>query len=389
MSKPRLLFLTSRFPFPLEKGDKLRAYHFIRTLSPHFEIGLFALNNRPVAPAQIAALEPFCSRIETQVIRPYRSLLQLAAAGRLPFQAAWFYNEQCMSALKAFCAEFQPQAMFCHLLRMAEYARRLSVHPSLIDYMDTFSKGMERMASNGSLPVRWPAHIESKRLKQYERDIFDLFDEKIIISAQDRDCIPHPERDSIKVVPNGVDMDFFRPLQTNEKPEFELMFNGNMAYPPNIASAVFAAREIMPLLQTGTDNIRLLIAGPNPSPRVRALAGPQVTVSGWLDDIRDAYTKTRIMIAPMLISIGLQNKILQAMAMKVPCIVSTMANNALGAIPGEHLLVADTPTEWRDSIHRLLNDPALYDRLRESAFTFVKDRFNWERHAGSIAKLLR
>jgi glycosyltransferase involved in cell wall biosynthesis len=254
--------------------------------------------------------------------------------------------------------------------------------------MDTFSIGMQRMAQNGSLPVRIPANIEAERLRRYEHEIFSLFDQRIIISGQDRDCIPHPDRTSIHVIPNGVDMEFFRQAEKKEEPEFELMFNGNMSYPPNIASAVFAAREIMPLLREKRPGIRLLIAGPNPVAKVKALADGNTVISGWMNDIRDAYTKSRIMIAPMLISIGLQNKILQAMSMKVPCIVSGLANNAIGAIPGKHLLIADTPKEWQSAIELLLDNEDLCRQLADSAYTFVQDNFNWEQNALRIAGLL-
>lgn len=387
-ARPRLLFLTSRFPYPLEKGDKLRAYHFIRTLSRHFDIGLFAINDCEPDARQIKQLATYCTEIKTAVIPAFKSILQITTAGKIPFQTAWFYNKKSMEQLEEFSTAFRPDYLFCHLLRMAEYARRLNIRPNMIDYMDAFSTGMERMAQNGSLPMRLPATIEAKRLKRYEHEIFSLFDHRIIISGQDRDCIPHSERSSIHVIPNGVDMDYFRAVEQRVDPEFELMFNGNMAYPPNIASAVFTAKEIMPLLKKEQPGIRLLIAGPDPVAKVKALGDENITVSGWMNDIRQAYTKSKIMIAPMLISIGLQNKILQAMAMKVPCIVSTMANNALGAVPGEHLLIADTPKEWQQAILLLLHDEALCHNLTSAAHKFVQDHFNWQSNAGKIAALL-
>ena len=142
--------------------------------------------------------------------------------------------------------------------------------------------------------------------------------------------------------------------------EYDLLFTGNMNYPPNIDSVIFLVQKVLPLVRKERPGTSLLISGVDPSPSVRDLArvDPLVTVSGWVKDIRSSYAAARIFIAPMQIGTGLQNKLLEAMAMRMPCITSPLANNAVGAPVDDAILIGNTPEEYAAHILRLLSDPA-------------------------------
>ena len=329
MNKQKLLFLTSRFPFPLEKGDKLRAYYLIKELSKHYDICLFAVNEQEPKSKWIEALSPYCLHIRTGVISKNRSIFNLLKLKKTPFQVAYFYDHKISDQIQQFAKECDASILYCHLIRMAEYGRTLKINYKILDYMDAFSKGMERIKNQGVWWMRIPAYLEWKRLIKYENEVFNLFQHKIIISEQDRDLIPHPQHSEIQVIPNGVDFEYFKPKEMEKK--YDLLFNGNMSYPPNIASTLYTVEELLPEIKKTNPSITFLIAGATPTVKIQNLANDRITVSGWMEDIRDSFYTSKILIAPMLISIGLQNKILQAMAMKIPCVISTMANNALRA----------------------------------------------------------
>jgi sugar transferase (PEP-CTERM/EpsH1 system associated) len=386
----KILFLTSRFPFPLEKGDKLRAFHFIKSLSRHADIYLFAVNEKKPDEKMMAELSKYCKAIDTGVITKTTSIRSMSKAAfnkRMPFQVAYFYHDSIMKQLNAFVDKHQPDAVFCHLIRMSEYARQLPIHPAMLDYMDTFSLGMDRMLEKSAMLMKLPVKSEASRLKHYEHDIFKHFDQHIIISAQDRDHIPHPENKKIGVVANGVDLEFYKEEKSEKK--YDLLFIGNMSYPPNISSAVFAAKEILPELHRLHPHANLLIAGAEPTTKVKQLAGKNIIVSGWVDDVRITFAESRIMIAPMLISIGLQNKILQAMAMRTPCVITSTACNALGATPEEEVLIADDPRTFATQIDRLLNDEVLREKISENAYRYVHAHFDWDRNTDAVLQLFQ
>jgi len=381
----KLLFLTSRFPFPLEKGDKLRAYYFIKHLSLKHEIYLFAVNENMPDEKSLDELRPYCKAIEIVKISKTASVLNLAKAvfqSNIPFQTAYFTSEKGKHQLKNFIQQHQPEAVFCHLLRMGEYFQDVKIENSLLDYMDTFSIGMKRYAESCGLMMRIPAQMEYKRLLNYENKLFNQFKNKIIISKQDQSYIPHLDNTSIQIIPNGVDSDFYQGTVTNKK--YDLLFIGNLSYAPNIYAIKYAAEMIMPLLP----NYNLAVVGATPTDEIKNLQSNQIDIVGWVDDSRDAFNQARIMIAPMFISIGLQNKILQAMAMEIPCVITSMANNALGATPESEVLIADSPEEFKNQINRLLTDENLYQSIKTNARNFILKNFNWTENIEKINMLL-
>ena len=373
----KILFLTSRFPFPLEKGDKLRAFYQIVELSKKHQVILAAVSDEEVKQEHMDVLKPFCRRIIIHNISKGKRFLNLARAlfNGHPFQVEYFFSSAFKKKIHQVIWENKPDVIFCQLVRMAEYVKDVKNIPMTLDYQDAFSKGYERQARRENIFMKIPVLMEWKRMVRYERKAFDLFRNKIIISEQDQQHIQHQKKNEIVVVPNGVDFNYYSPQLGDKK--YDLIFSGNMNYPPNIESAVYIAEKIMPLLRRKKPDATLVIAGANPSQQVLKLQNDHITVTGWVEDIREPFGAARIHLAPMLISIGLQNKILQAMAMKIPCIVSSQANNAIHAPTEDCLLIADSPEEYVSKILQLLGDKALYTRIADNAHQFVRKNFDW------------
>lgn len=385
----KILFLTSRFPWPLEKGDKLRAYHLIRELSAEADIFLFAINDKDVSEEQLNALRPYCKDIQWAKVAALQSLASMtnAALGTIPFQAAYFYSAKAVKQLRVFAERTEADIVFCHLLRMAPYAEQLPSGKKYIDLMDAFSTAMERYVTTAAAWIKPAAKTEAARLKNYEAKLIREFSGASIISAQDRSYMPESLRDKVNVIPNGVDVNYYHPQASEFRQE--IIFLGNMAYIPNIASVAFTVKQVLPELEKLQPGCRFLIAGANPASEVKALQGTRVRVSGWLEDVRSELAASAVMIAPMLISVGQQNKILQAMAMKVPCVVSALAANALGAEDGKEVLVAETPSEYAAKIHQLLNNPDLRNAISENAYQWVHQQYAWSASGKMLLESLR
>lgn len=386
----KLLVLLSRVPYPLEKGDKLRAYHLVTRLAQRHEVYLFCLSDTRTDPAHIAHLKQFCARIEVVRIPRWRIVLKLFTAvfSRLPFQVAYFHHRRAQQRIDAAIDSFRPDHVLCQLVRTTEYVRHRYTLPKTLDYMDTLSKGMERRTETAPWYLRPIFRLETRRLIRYENLMFDLFDHTVIISAQDRDYIYHPHRDRMAVVANGVDTAHFTPQPL--APHYDLLFTGNMNYPPNIDSVLYLVQKVLPLVRRKRPGTSLLISGVDPSPAVRDLArtDPLIEVTGWVRDIRASYAAARIFVAPMQIGTGLQNKLLEAMAMRIPCITSALANNAVGAVPGDSILIGEGPEDYAEHILHLLDDASERQRLADSGYRFVREHFDWDRAADHLDRMI-
>jgi sugar transferase (PEP-CTERM/EpsH1 system associated) len=372
-----ILFLVSRVPYPLEKGDKLRAFHHLRLLAERHSITIIALTDQPVHPDAKAILQRYCSDIHIIRLSWASRFLNLFTAlftGK-PFSSGYFYSNAARRTVDRIIEQVRPAHIYCQLTRVCEYVLHIKDVPKTLDYQDAFAKGFERRVDREPFFLRWLYRMEHTRLLRYEAFVFNHFENTTIISAQDREFINHPNRDQIIVVPNGVDFDYFQPRQADK--DYDLVFAGNMGYPPNIEGVLFLVNEILPYVWQALPRVKLLVAGATPTARIRALESNNVHVSGWVDDMRESYARAKIFIAPMLISIGLQNKLLEAMAMRLPCITSELANNALGGTHDRNVLVCSSPQEYASAILRLLEQPEEATKLSRAGHEFVKENYDW------------
>ncbi len=384
----KIFILLSRIPYPLEKGDKLRAFYHIKYLSKNNEITLFALNDSKVNKEKaFQALQPYCRSINFFDLSKFSILFNvlLAFFNGKPLQSGYFFSSRAKNRINKIISEAKPDHIFCQLVRVAEYVKNQNI-PKTLDYQDVFSKGVERRIQPASFYLKPLLKLEYKRLLKYENKIFDYFDNKTIISEPDRELIPHPEKDKIVIVMNGVDTDFFKPI--DRKKEYDIVFTGNMGYPPNVNGVEFLVKQILPIVRRNKPEIKVLIAGANPDRKVIAVKSKNIHVTGWVEDIREYYAKARIFIAPMQIGTGLQNKLLEAMAMKIPCISSHLANNALNAKSGKEIKIGDSAEEYAQHIIYLLDNKDKADEIALNGYNFVLNNYNWEKATEKLEELM-
>lgn len=380
--------IVSRFPYPLEKGDKLRAYHQIKGLAEVYDIVLCCTTEGPVSERAFSEVKRFCREIHLFPLSKAGLLVQaaLSVLTNRPFQVAYFYRYQHFRKIRQLLETVRPDHIYCQLLRVAEYVKDYHHCPKTIDYMDALSKGMERRVSTEPWYKSWFFNIEFKRLMRYERRVFDYFEHKTIISAQDQQYIRHPKRRDIRIIPNGVDESFFNYPETEKR--YDLLFTGNLSYAPNIEAACYLVKEILPLLDKKGYRLTVLLSGADPHPRVKSLASDRVTVTGWVDDIRSSYAQSRIFVAPMFIGTGLQNKLLEAMAMGLPCVTTPLANNALRAENRENILLAEQSSEFVEKIAVFLTEIDTFAQISYKGRSFVRENYSWNFQNNQLISLL-
>lgn len=368
----KLLVLTSRIPYPLDKGDKLRAYHQLKYLAQKHDVLLCSLGD--AKKEDIEHLKTIC-QVKTFKLNKLGMLINLffGLFSNKPYQVKFFYQYKIYKKLRKQISEFKPDHIFCQLIRCAEYVKNYHDIPKTLDYMDAFSKGMERRIEHSNFLMKPFVRAEHKRLLRYENLMFEYFENKTIISEQDRGFIFHKNRKNIYIVSNGVDVDYFS-LKSTQK-IFDVVFVGNLNYPPNVNACLYIVNKILPLLSANT---KVLLSGATPSQQVQNLASNQVEVRAWVEDIRESYASGEVFVAPMFTGTGLQNKLLEAMAMQLPCITTPLVNTALLAEDKKEVIIALDEHQFAEGIKALLSDEVKKDNLAINGREFVQENYSWD-----------
>lgn len=386
-----LVFLT-RFPYPLNKGDKLRAFYQIKELSKANDIYLFSLTDKEPKEEDKKILTNYCKDIHIEKLSWLSRLFSVFVNlfTYLPLQTAFFTTKRAKKHFLKYYYNVKPESSYFQFVRSAEYAKLIKSY-KVLDYQDCLSMNMLRRSEISSFFVKRIFLLEAKRLRNYEKQMFSLFDKLTIITQTDRDFIFSERKDEIQIIENGVDESFFDYKVLKDK-RFDIIFSGNMSYKPNGVAADFLVNKIMPLVWQKRPQTNLVIAGSNPTSTIKNYAKdyPQkIFVTGWVDDMREYYAYSKIFIAPMQIGTGLQNKLLEAMAMRLPCITTPLANNALKSLPNKQILVGDTAKELADNIIKLLEDDSFAEEVASNGNDFIRQNYSWQSSCEKLQGILQ
>lgn len=385
----KILIVLPRFPYPLEKGDKLRAYNQIRTLHKEgHDIYLFCLSHRNVKPEEIKNLEQYCKEIN--VVKLNKTIGAKNAAshflGKKSLQLGYWKSRNALKEYRAYEEKVKPDVIYSQMIRTMPLVFMSKV-PKVMDFQDALSLNMlRRMMSTRKGVKRFVYHFEFKMLRSIEYSAFNHFDALTIISYPDSQAIPHKNNDDIHIIPNGVDMDYFKPIDCEK--DYDVVFCGNMQYAPNIKASTFLAEKVMPIVWQSLPQARLLIAGATPKNSILKLANNKITIKGSVEDIRECYASAKVFAAPMQIGSGLQNKLLEAMAMNIPCVTTSLANNALSATPDKEVLVGDTAEEIAQHIVELLKSETRRNELALNGHRYVTEHYSWDVFGQQLSKIL-
>lgn len=376
----------SRFPFPLYKGDKLRAYHQITTLSKHADVYLIALSDENITENSLLALQPFCKDIKifrlSLLSRLYHSLFALIKMW--PLQLGYFYNHKIQKAIHHDIQRIEPDVVYAQLARTYFYIKDIKFK-KVLDFQDCFSENYRRLSMTSNWFKANFYRVESKRLSKIEKEILDTFDNTTIISKRDQLMLP-PSEKSCTIVSNGVDESFFTSPQLDKK--YDILFVGNLSYEPNIQAVSYLAQHIVPLLLVEFPLLKVAIVGASPSQKIISLANKNVQIVGFVEDVKMYYAASKVFVAPIFSGGGLQNKILEAMAIGLPCVTTPLVNESLHAQEGKEILVADTALDFCNKIKLLLVDTAISDAISKQAKQKMMHEYRWEEVNKTLLEVL-
>ena len=348
---PPLLFLTQRIPYPPIKGEKIRPLQILRHLAQSWDVHLGCLVDDPRDQEHVPTVAALCAGSHFATLDRRRAKL-LCLTGLLTGEplSVTFYRDAGLAAwVRGVMRDVRPAAVFVCSSNMAPYVLDLPVTGvRLCDLADVDSEKWRAYADTGAGPMRLVHAREWRRTAALEGRIAREFDWSTFVSAEEAALFAgqHPgEAARIRAISSGVDAAYFDPVPGYPVPypddRANFVFTGTMDYPPNMDAAAWFAGTILPIIRRTLPDAAFHIVGSSPAPQVLALAGDGVTVTGRVPDVRP-YVAHAVCVAPMRIARGIQNKVLEAMAMARPVVVTPDALEGIGAQPGTEVLLADT-----------------------------------------------
>lgn len=379
-SGPRCLVVSYRYPFPPLKGDQLRLAYFLRQARRFFGGITVAYLEGPKTPSEAEGVRfvPLPAPSAPEVLRGW------LGAPRRPLQTLLATSQEAIRWVAE--ASREHEVVLAVTLRVAPLFQGTESRGAL-DLIDALSLNMRERAFASPALLRLLLRLEGRLLYDYERELLTLFPKAFVVSK--RDWIHLGRHPKLRIVPNGVDLQHldyaWRPA-----PSETVVFLGRMDYPPNVDAVLFFAREVLPKIRSRRPAVRFSIVGANPHPRVKALAQEKgIEVTGFVSDIRPYLARAAVFVAPLRWASGMQNKVLEAMAVGVPVVATSKVLAGFEEMEsGKHLIVADTPEGIAEAVLSLLDDPQSALHLSQAARDLMEVHYNWDRIGTQLAKEL-
>ena len=375
----RILFLSLRCPFPPHRGDRIRNYNFIKYLAKHHAVTVVSFVESMQEIENIEALTSFCERTEFVPFSHFeaRKNCIFNFFSKAPLQTHYWRSIKMQKTIDNLLQKMDFELVHAHLFRMGQYISNYSEIPKMLDLCDSIALNLSRRIKIDRSAVSPLLKIEQKRTRNYEVDLAQLFDHNTVVAKPDYDYLIEQNTElNLSIIPVGVDPDYFQPC-TIENKELNLLFTGTMNYFPNYDAAIYFHNEIWPLIIDKHPDVTLSIVGNNPIAPVRRLADNNITITGYVPDTRPYFDKATIFISPMRSGSGLQVKHLEAMAMGLPVVTTTIGSMGIEAIEKQDLLVADKPHDFANHVNTLLEDQELRRSIGNSSRKLIEEKYNW------------
>ena len=376
-----ILYICHRFPYPPKRGGKIRPFNMIRHLTAAgHTVTVCSLTRSEAEAEEGRGIAPHCTAFEmgavSEPLQFARMIVRLPVA--TPSSMGYFYSSQLAARVKQLLAEQRWDLIFVHCSSVAQYVEHVQGIPKILDFGDMDSQKWLEYANYKPWPLSWGYTYEGLKMLRAEKRLARRFDLCTATTRAERETLDGYGTGAVTDwFPNGVDAQFFCPGEEAYEAD-TISFIGRMDYYPNQECMQRFCDQVWPRLLAKRPGMKLLIVGADPSPEMRRLGErPGVTVTGSVPDVRPYVRRSALMVAPLAIARGTQNKILEAMAMGVPVVTSTIAAGGVDAVPGEHLLVADTPEALAAAIERVCDDRAERQRLAEAGRQRVLSHHAW------------
>jgi sugar transferase (PEP-CTERM/EpsH1 system associated) len=393
-----LLFLSHRIPYPPNKGDKIRSYHVLRYLAERYRVHLAAFADDAADLAHVPTLEQVCESVCIVPLNVTRARLRSATGflRGLPLGVPYFEDARMRKYVRTLSERRTIASVFVFSSTMAQYAEGFGDARRVLDMCDIDSEKWHQYAERRPWPMSWVYEREARELGAYERECARTFDATLLASRAEagwlRRAAPHVA-EKIHELRNGVDVHYFdpslpcdNPFAANEEP---IVFTGAMDYWANVDAVSWFVKEAFEAVRSKRPRARFYIVGSRPVERVRALARVQgVTVTGTVPDVRPYLRHARAVVAPLRVARGIQNKVLEALAMARPVVATPAALEGLDFKPVPATTIANDAAEFADAVVATLAGSSSQEAPGNAGRKYVCDHYAWESSLAPLSALI-
>lgn len=379
----KILYISHRFPYPPNRGGKIFPFNSIQYLSQKHEVTLCSIARSQQEAEEGRGIEKFGQRYEMGIVKGWIQNLRMIA--RLftlePSTMGYFYSRDLDKAIKKLLANESWDLIIAHCSSVAPYVQHVKGIPKILDFCDMDSQKWLAYAKFKPFPYSWGYWLEGTKLERAEKNQARLFDLCMVTTKAELETLNSYQTGVVTDwIPHGVDTEYFKPNAEIAYDPNTISFVGRMDYYPNQEAMFQFCEHTWPKLRAVKPDLKLVIVGAEPSAQVRELGNlPGVTVTGSVPDVRPYVQGSAVMVAPVNIARGTQNKILESMAMGVPVVTSPTCAGGVDAVAGEHFLVASTPEEYIQAILKILDDAAERNRLAHAGRERVLSSHVWDK----------
>lgn len=388
-----LLYLVHRLPYPPNKGDKVRSYHLLKHMAAKHQVFLATFIDDPQDAVYLDAVRQYCADMYVAQLDPkLAKIFSLSALlGSKPLTVPYYRNTGLQAWVDRLLSEQRIDVALIFSSVMARFVQRAPQLRKLVDFVDVDSLKWIQYAANHRWPMSWLYRREGKSLLAFERSVAMQAERSFFVTQSEADLFRGlaPEcADKVEAMCNGVDADYFSPEEGLPSPfraqELPVVFTGAMDYWPNIDAVSWFVAEILPHLLQNWPSVCFYIVGRSPAPAVQALTGKSVVVTGTVPDVRPYLQHAAVVVAPLRLARGVQNKVLEAMSMGLPVVASQECASAIDALAGRDFLTARTAPEYVIQIESILRERQRAASLGTAARQQVLARYSWDAHLSVI-----
>lgn len=387
----KVLYLISRFPYPLVSGDRIRMYNISKVLAKNFKVDVFSLTDYPISKENYENYKKLFNNVYVKYIPKYFSYAKviLNLFNNQPLQVSYYYFNKVKKEILSINKKNKYDLIFCSHIRTTKYVKDINI-PKVVDLVDSISLNYLRSKNLGSNFIwRLIYRLEKKKVLSYEKKNPSCFDYCFTTSKIDTNHIKKISgKDNIETIPLGVNNELLN-YQNNHQDKNIISFFGKMNYNPNIDAVIYFVNDIWPKIKNRLKEAKFYVMGYRPNLKIKKLSNDKkIVVTGFLKNPYNLLSQSKIIIAPMVSGAGIQNKILEAMALGKCVITTSFGAGGIVGRDGVNFIIKDDPDEFAEEIIKLWNDKEKRTYIGQNAKKLLMENYRWDKTTEKLIKII-